>query len=377
MLEAYFSFGGNEVGNSVRAYRLALAAECPPGWNFRDPKCDAIAEAQESGNYTDPTLAPWYDPDDPEATSRFLGLYVVDFLNVSSSTRTARVTQLNTDGGKVSGYRHNSREIRVRAWLSAIGDDAMEAGMTWLRNVLEPDACGVHGGTCGTADLAFFVTCPPARTEEETEAEYQERVRPTRRFFHSVRAVSGPLEIETRRRQDFRGKLVEFTFVAEVPYVYGAPKALEIPPLTPTVMQDVPYNLLTHPSAEVTSTPVVVATNYTTNPSVETNNTNWGVTADGTNILSAQLVGSRSNELAASGTWSEKVLWTAAGAGASAGWFGAQQGVTLPVGVGGGPRCASNGGAGCGARAGGCGAGARAVQERGVFELSLGGRGDE
>jgi hypothetical protein len=166
VLDHYLTLGGNEVVNSARAFGYATTGNCRASW-LRDPDCDTIFDAQgdEQYEYANITQAPWYDPDDPDVTSRFLGLYGVDIRNLSDSTREATNTEKTTAGSQVSGYRHASREVRVRGWMTARGGDALEAGMTWLRNVLEPNACGIHGGACGESDSAFFVDCPPQRRD--------------------------------------------------------------------------------------------------------------------------------------------------------------------------------------------------------------------
>lgn len=324
MLDHYLALGGNEVVNSARAYGYAVTADCTVDW-LEDPECGTIGVADGVGEYTyaDIVNAPWYDPDDPDTTSRFYGLYGIDLRGLSDSTRTAAVTQKTTDGAVVSGYRHASREVRVRAWMTAAGEDAIEVGMTWLRNVLEPNACGQHGTACGDADAAFFVSCPPLR-DDETDEEYAALVSEYRRFLHSVRCVSGPFVVAERRSQDgiHVGRLVEFTLLAGVPWVYGVPKEIDVPPLVPSVMQDVAYNLIPYPSAELTpGTAVIVATNYASNPSLETNFAGWTAGADAplpaAQVTSGRVVG----ELAAVGTASFRVVFAPTSAGAGGNFY--------------------------------------------------------
>lgn len=542
MFDHFLAVGGNEVVNSLRAYGYATTSDCPMYW-LRDPGCPSVSEVERDSDYTFGNIAdaPWYDPDDPDTTSRFLGLYGLAIEGLSDSTRAAVVTERNGDGAQVSGYRHGSREVRVRGWMTAQGEDAMEAGMTWLRNVLEPDACGVHGGSCGESDSAFFVDCPPARrsltkytdwvtqavnramnpiadtswaavygtsgvgtisnvagaggaparriawttaptagnaginitsttdleiaaapgdevslaidvassgpsvyfsyswlnsgggtissgtstaiagvstdpthptsltfttpaapaltarlavrlyatrtevvigswitgsrlmvgpspvgyfdgnfegddltdfswagTENAapsilaTRTSYQEPegndtyfpwIDTYRRFLHSVRCISGPFVVREAQSANgkYQGREVEFTLLAQVPWVFGLPRELDIPPIVPTVVQDVAYNLAPYPSAELSSGTVVVATNYSTNPSVETNATGWATARDGTVITSGTApAGARvTGELAAVGTASFRSVFTAAGASAVAGWFANQQEVAL------------------------------------------------
>lgn len=189
MYSGYFSLGGNEVGNNSRAVGYARTADCPITWH-RDDVDDGLADALHDNVYDYQFIdeAPWYDSDDPDVTGRFLGLYIVSMGGLSNSTRAATITEKNTDGAQVSGYRHTSREVRVRAMLTAKGMDALEAGMTWLRNALEPNACGMHGNVdCGASDMGFFVSEPPKRALVPTYSAWSE-VR--RNLFTDPRGVS-------------------------------------------------------------------------------------------------------------------------------------------------------------------------------------------
>lgn len=335
MWDGYFSLGGNEVGNSARAIGYQRTADCPIGW-IRDKDCGGIqsmVDDQGAYIYSRINEAPWYDTDDPDLSSRFLGLYVIEMQGVSDSTRSAVVTEKITDGAQVSGYRHTSRQVRVRALLTGDGMDALEYGMTWLRNVLEPNACGVHGGDCGASDFQFFVDCPPEWDQIEPIEDYWDTNAKLRRVLHTVTCISGPLVQEQKVSSDKRhyAYIVEFTLLAAVPFVYGATRDIDVPPITPTIVQDVAYNLLTHPSAELASGLALVQTNLSTNPSVETDATGWAATSDGTAITNAMLTSGRvTGELAAVGVASYRVVFTATGAGTN-GWFGAQQQVTIPT----------------------------------------------
>lgn len=535
MWDGYLTIGGNEVGNNARALGYQRTANCPVTW-IRDMDCVGLLEAlDEQYTYDRISEAPWYDPDDPDTTSRFLGLYVVSMEGVSDSTRSAVVTEKITDGAQVSGYRHAAREVRIRALLTARGMDALEGGMTWLRSVLEPDACGVHGGDCGASDMQFFVDCPPTRgtvpvysdwtvartnlfanprgtstsstywgtaaggayslrtdmigdiptavrwtasgtstgairhqvgtsmpdegepvhyrvrifsndtvtiralarstissatgqaqlgpevtigpglhdlefsgasfagpavsasgvvlltvdtfpaglildvtgvlieaglgpgayfdgsttntdltqyawvgaenlstsTEStrvvedmvpEPDDVYLARVDKYKRFLHSVRCISGPLiQAEYQSSDDIHyGYLVEFTLLAAVPFVYGASKNIPLAPTVPTVIQDVAYNLVETPSATLTSGFQQVATNLSTNPSVETNDTGWGWTV-GPPITAGMITGGRvTGELSAVGTASYRAVFTATNTSTN-GWFGIEQQVAIPA----------------------------------------------
>lgn len=162
-----------------------------------------------------------------------------------------------------------------------------------------------------------------------TDEEYAELVDPYRRFLHNVSVTSGPLERELMNKGEFWGQIFEWTYTAGRPWVYSVTREVALP-VTPTVViQDTPYNLVPYPSAEVAGANVDAAVNYSTNPSVEANATGWAPGADGVNVTSAMLTFGRvTGELAAVGTSSYRVVFTASGAGAN-GYFYAQQEVDL------------------------------------------------
>ena len=537
MWTGYFTLGGNEVGNSARALGYARTSDCPITW-LRDVDCGGLPEFLGDGAYVYANIAdaPWYDTDTPDLTGRFLGLYIVSMEGISDSTRSAEVTEKIIDGGQVSGYRHTSRQVRVRAMLTAKGMDALEAGMTWLRNVLEPNACGVHGADCGASDLQFFVDCPPTRgfitslgtavetrrnylinpnfelnaagwTPEngavlaryttspisgtgsgrlsgtaggdiyssastvagdvwtfsldyksdgtvtgtplfyllqiggtpgtpftpvnlpltqvsparfstgpftigsggttvvgvvtvptggalildnllleksgtagtyfdgnsvdteidtyawvgttnasqstlfarptievpETDDEYETRVESYMRFLHTVTCVSGPLVQSEYHSSDkiHYGYLVEFTMLAAVPFVFGLPREITVPPSTPTVVADAAFNLVPYPSAELASGTVLVATNYSPNPSVEVNSTDWAATSEvvsGTSPAAFFTSGRVTGELAATGSSSFRVRILGNNGSTvvtnARSYMWATQAVTVPVGTG-------------------------------------------
>jgi len=171
----YLALGGLEIGNSARAYGYATTADCPVAW-LRDPEWDGAAEALGDLPYDFANIAsaPWYDPDSDDLSRRFLGVYPLSLNNLRDSMRTATITQRTTDGGRIGGRRHAAREVRVQAWLTAQGSDALEYGMTWLSAALAAGGCGQHNSRCGVADMAFFTAAPPARGEVPDFSEWAE-----------------------------------------------------------------------------------------------------------------------------------------------------------------------------------------------------------
>ena len=336
MFPGYLAFGGTEVMNQDLTYTLVELSDCPAGW-IRCKPCPGITNALGQTEVDNVIQnAPWYDVDDP-ATGRFYGFYPVDVEGAEGSTRTATIVEGIMDGGVVQGTRRAVGQIRVRGVMIGRGHDALDAGLSWLDAVLDGDQCSTHtGGSCGEVDICFFITCPPPRGFNEdgspwTDEEYDAILDPLWRRIHGVTAISGPLVLSHFHNEDYHAYEVEFTLAATTPYVFNLPKSIDLTPTTPTVVQDSPFNLTPYPSAELSSGTYVVATNYSTNPSLEVSAANWAVASDGTNILTANVVGIQSTDFPVVGANSYRVTFTAPGASAGAGWFGGQQVVALPT----------------------------------------------
>lgn len=328
MFSGYLCVGGIEIGNNARAQGYATTADCPVSWFVEEP-CEGLAAAlgdpqgYDAANISE---APWYDPDD-ETTHRFYGVYLTTLGEISSSTRVGSFTEGILDGGTPGRARHSGKTFRVRAWLTALGEDALETGQSWLNAALEAQSCGTHaGGSCGATDITFFTACPPADPDAADRMV---------RHMHDVICISGPIEIETKPSRDGMhwGRLVEFTLYAGKPWMYGEPRSIALTPTPATVIQDTPFNLVPSPSAELAGSVIAVVTNYATNPSLETDASGWANRTDGTNFTDAMAPGARvTGELAAVGVASYRVQLTTTSAGSAASnaaWVGADQEVNL------------------------------------------------
>lgn len=161
-----------------------------------------------------------------------------------------------------------------------------------------------------------------------TDEEYAAALLPLRRFLHGVGTTSGPLEKRVSNRGDWWIMDVEWTWTAGRPWVFSATEPVQLPITPSVVIQDVPYNLIPYPSAETSGGALAVATNYSTNPSVEVNATGWSGSQDGVGGITSGRV---SGELAAVGTSSyrREFAATIAGVGSSA-WFDIRQDVPIP-----------------------------------------------
>ena len=315
MYDGFLRVGDVEIVSDARSKGYGESASCPVNW-FQD-ECQGLVDWMSiseppfiEGNIT---LAPWYDPRNPES-ARFYGITGVGLRNISDATRYAEVTEGITDGGVAGESRRVGTTVRVRGWMTAAGEDALEYGMAWLEAALRTRRCAQHDASCGGSSVEFLVACPPERGAE-TDEEYLSKVEVLQRFLHGVKVISGPLEIGTRESSNGRhvGREVEFTLYAERPGIYTAPRHVEIPPTIPTIAQDAPYNLAPYPSAELASGTVVVAENLSTNPSVETNATGWAAGGAAVSGSAPTIAGSRSTEIGASGVAS--YLATATGTG--------------------------------------------------------------
>ena len=165
--EEWLALGGNEIINNARTVGYAKTAACPMAW-FKGRTCPTLAAATLNvALYHTSAIeaAPWYDTALPEISRRFYGAYGLSISGIEDSTRTASVTEGLSDGGVIGRVRKAPREVRVVALLAGEGRDALEYGMAWLNAALDPNACGQHGDACGTADLAYFSDCPPARRD--------------------------------------------------------------------------------------------------------------------------------------------------------------------------------------------------------------------
>jgi hypothetical protein len=301
VVETYFD--GDSAGTvnvPVGAGDIDYAwASGPPGPSIQQ-QYTVVSEgysATQPYTYANIEDAPWYDQQKSDLTSRFYGAWIVSVTGVDDSTRTATVTEAILDGGVVGLVRHAAREMVVTALLPAEGQDALEYGLSWLDAALAADGCSSHGSACGAVDMTFLGACPDPETPDGIVLAADAQTR----HLHNVTVTSGPLIIQRLHSNDGKhfAYIVEWTMVAGTPFVFGQTTEIEVQPSIPLVIQDVPYNLVPYPSAELPGSTVVVATNYSTNPSVEVNATNWsawGAVDSGTSPA-AFITGARSTDL--------------------------------------------------------------------------------
>lgn len=295
------------MGNRLRAHTYAREADCPLPW-FQLTDCEVSAAALGHSEYAYQNIseAPWWDPDIPDVSSRFFGFYTTAITNVSDSTWVGSYNEGIGPGGSNGPGRYAVREIRVRGFMAAQGEDALEHGMTWLVTMLEPGTCATHENSCGDVDMMFFASCPRDRGEEESMEDYDMYVRSLRRYSHDIRPLSGPLILQQVHRGQHYGYEVEFTLSAENPHIYGSLEWMDLLTSDASTVLSSPYNLVTHPSAELRGLRVEVSRNLVNNPSFEVNTDFWRVSAStisGSNPSSYVSLG-RSTSLKAVGSYS-------------------------------------------------------------------------
>lgn len=256
----YLRMGGNEVINSPRAEGITRSYDCYVPWIEGD-SCTALRDAlgDESYSYANIAAAPWYDPSNPEISSRVLGIYGLGFTGVKDSTRQVQVTEGLDDGGVIGSIRKGVRQVRARVGIIAIGEDAMEYARTWLEATLDPNACGQHAEECGTTDVEYLAACPPERAMIPYLSEWA---------LQATNLLTNP------------------SFEAAGSTV---------------VVQS---NLFTNPDFETGSGTVVVRTNLCVNPSFETNAGSWSINngATATRVTSQFHRGTASLQVVTPGT---------------------------------------------------------------------------
>lgn len=322
MWKGYLRFGETEIGNTARAIGYAATAECRASW-IQPANVGGIREALGESEYTHRSIsdAPWYDPREEES-GRFYGGYVLS-ATLTGSTRTGGYTEGIADGGVADPTRHTGRQVRVRMWLTAFGLDALEYGQSWLESALAGSRCSMHEeGGCEETDLMFFTHPPAPRGTEESDEAYATRIRKAKRHLHDVTCISGPIPVQTAYSSDRRhvGREVEFTLYAAVPWIFGETRELSLQPTLPVVVQDIPYNLVTHPSAELAGPDVIVARNLDTNPSLEVDAAGWSAsyeTITGSDPTANRFSSGRSADVAAVGTQSFRARLVGNNVGAS------------------------------------------------------------
>lgn len=211
MYHGYLEIDGIEVLNAARA-EAYVRAHLPR----IDVLCDSSALGTALGDpaYLSPAndAAPWVQAG-RAASERFYGLFPGKIEGADDSTRSLEITELSGDGGVHSKPRHSSREIRVVATALAADEEALQEGLTWLRDILTGLNCeDQYAIGCTARTVTMFRSMPT------TPAEAVERMR----NFYRVEVLEGPL-LKPKGFRSAAGREVEFILSAGSPWSFTVP----------------------------------------------------------------------------------------------------------------------------------------------------------
>ena len=171
MYEGYVVLGGNEVVNHARLQAYVDSGYAPAGLNVNVcDECDDLPALLGDKPYQSPLIdqAPWFESGNPD-TWDFAGVQMLEMTGASGSTRTATVGDLVGDGAAVRGLRYGGRTIACTALMIGKTGCAVEAGMSWLSQVLGGSNCtGPKPNTanaCVGDELCLLSCCPAEGTE--------------------------------------------------------------------------------------------------------------------------------------------------------------------------------------------------------------------
>ncbi len=245
----------------------------------------------------------------------------------------AGVSTIEAWGNAFVGAPSGTAAVVVLATPATVGD-TLDITQIIVEYANSPSAIYFDGSTpdstsppkdyswTGTQDASTSTYRSGTATGIPDEAAYQDAVDDLFRSLHNVTCISGPLIEQKIHRGMLWGYIVEFTLAAGTPWVYGITKPIALSPSLPIVIQDVPFNLVPYPSAELASGTVVAATNLSNNPSVETDAANWA--KNSSVVVAADVVGARSTSLASDGSASFRSRFTASNTSAVAGTITAE-----------------------------------------------------
>lgn len=279
----------------------------------------------------------WYDVDGDlldatqgEDISSSAGEWVRPFLTAVPPAGAVRVVPVGTLAPD-SGTAPAGTEGWVMDPLLEQGDEVLEF---FAPGVISDTESEQYVWTGEADESASVWQTREVNTRPQTDEEYAESVNPYRRFMHDVSVTSGPIPIDYqtfRSPAGYYGVTMEWTITSERAWVYSVTRPVNLP-VTPTiVVEDTPYNLAPYPSAELGGVPVLLSVNYSTNPSVETDATEWSAVTDGSSFAPGTVTSGRiAGELAAVGTASYRAVLTTPFAGTGTnGWFGIEQEVDV------------------------------------------------
>lgn len=220
----FLEFCGTEVCNSARTIeylRNGLAQGSQGKWILGSGQmCSVLYRTAPGSSRTfispasDP--APWYDTDEPGATS-FLGAIMLGIKGYDgTATRAVTGRIVGLGGGTFGGQHRLPRVWQFRAAMISADDSGAEYGLRWLTSVLEASACA----ECDTCDLSVRLVCPPDDASNDDLGLWTS---------YEVALTQGPYEVTQFIDQDFDTDnlagcrdivIVEWQMTAGNPFLY-------------------------------------------------------------------------------------------------------------------------------------------------------------
>jgi len=218
MYDGFASLGDTELLNKART--ATYIRKFLPGINVLCRDADTLHLALQDPAYVSPAAdgAPWYRASNP-ATAKFYGLFPATVEGAENSTRSVTVTELAGDGAIQSMARHGSKEIRFRVSLFALDEEGMDAGLTWLKAVLDDNPCGNRGNNCDGRDLYFYAANPSAPTQAEALVRADRHLR----VMHRVEPLDGVRVVAKYPSKYGQWWEVEFLLNAGMPWAFTIP----------------------------------------------------------------------------------------------------------------------------------------------------------
>lgn len=164
--------------------------------------------------------APWYDATEP-GSADFLGLILLDLSGYDSViTRSVAQKMSGLGGGSLSRQYRIPRTWKFQAAMISSSDAGAEYGLRWLNHVLQASECDA----CSGCDVTVRLVCPADDGSDDSQGEW---------ISYSCALTDGPRETDQYSPgvpSDTMGGcrdvvIVEWTMVAENPWLYKAPVA--------------------------------------------------------------------------------------------------------------------------------------------------------
>jgi hypothetical protein len=223
--DGYFTLDGYEIINVSRTE--ALAAGQPWFKPVHENPALAPMLGEDEFTYAAPSLAPWYDPDQP-ASLRFFGFYPLNITGLEDSSRSSQSVESTGEGGVPGRVRHGMKTLVFNGLLLAADPEAAEFGMRWLKRALLGPLCAplLASDTVLGATLTYLGSAPvwePNPSVGQTP-QYRQIGRTLRRVVFN----SGPNVLAKVDDLSCGGSAwnVQFTAVSGVPYEFGLDRAI-------------------------------------------------------------------------------------------------------------------------------------------------------